>query len=59
MLIQRVALLSVVDLGRESVQGGPLCLPLSFLITGHGGIMDRAIDLLCPMPCDDVHTFEL
>src|SRR6218665_688498 len=31
MPIQRVALLSVDDLGRESVQGGPLCLPLSFL----------------------------
>ena len=31
MLNQRVALLSVVDLGREGVQGGPFCLPLSFL----------------------------
>src|SRR6218665_1487952 len=31
MLIQRVALLSVVDLGREGVQGGTICLPLSLL----------------------------
>jgi len=31
MLIQRVTLLSVVDLGREGVQGGPFCLPLSLL----------------------------
>jgi len=31
MPIQRVALLSVVDLGREGVQGGPFCLPLSLL----------------------------
>ena len=31
MLIQRVALLSIVDLGREGVQGGSFCLPLSLL----------------------------
>src|SRR6218665_2538845 len=31
MLIQRVALLSIVDLGHEGVQGGSFCLPLSLL----------------------------
>jgi len=57
MLIQRVALLSIVDLGREGLQGGPLSVLSVSISSGQRVVPARGDDEDRPLLADSAPLY--